>query len=178
MHCGEPKQLYPRLYKIVEIKVTHNQLLRSTGGEDSGLKKHKQRASTFSPRHSVCLGESGKPLQQGTCCAHSLALLPLVPSAPGFLPFFSAVSSLYDIWLALPLSPLSLNSSSFSTASTCFLSHIPGSGGHTAAVAWWPPYPQRDRAAHTPAARTPPAGKGPKGSPGPAPETHKGKSGM
>lgn len=61
-------------------------------------------------------------------------------------------------------------------ASAHFLSHSPGSGAHAAAAAWWPPSPQRGRAAHTPAAGTPPAGKGPKGSLAPEPEKHKGKA--
>lgn len=89
MHCGEPKQLYPRLYKIVEIKVTHDHLLRSTGGEDSGLKKHKQTASTFSPSSSVCLGESSKPSsnREPVVCTH-WHFFPWRPLPLAFSPFF------------------------------------------------------------------------------------------
>lgn len=63
----------------------------------------------------------------------------------------------------------------FRGAPTHPLSCIPGSESHTAAAAWWLPYPQRDQVAHIPAAEIPPAGKGPKGSPALAPEKHKGK---
>lgn len=147
----------------LKIKATHDYLLISTGKENLRLKIHKQMAYTFSPSKNLCFGESIQTLYQ-------LALLSLAHSVsdslPCFLPF-----PLYT--RVVPSLFLFLNSTS-----TYFLSHIPGSGGHTAAAAWWPPYPQRDRAAHIPAAGTFPAGKGPKGSLGPAPEKHKGKINM